>query len=68
MIQMWETIGQERYRSLAKMFHRKAFRVLAVFDMNDEYSALKLVSWLKMVNDAGGDPVIDFCSFLSSSK
>ena len=42
---MWDTCGQERYRSIAHSFYRGATAVLFVYDVTDVDSFLNLRAW-----------------------
>ena len=35
---IWDTVGQEKYRSLAKIFYKDAKAIIFVYDITTEYS------------------------------
>ena len=45
-IQLWDTAGSERYRSLTKAFYRDAFGFILVFDLTKESSFLNVQFWI----------------------
>jgi small GTP-binding protein len=47
-LQIWDTAGQEKFRSITKAYYRTAAGVLIVFDVTDRKSFDQLPSW---VND-----------------
>lgn len=45
-LQIWDTSGQERYRSITKNFYRNADGILFIFDVTNEDSFNHLKDWL----------------------
>ena len=45
-LQIWDTSGQERYRSITKSFYRNANALLFVFDVTNENSFDHIKDWL----------------------
>ena len=45
-LQLWDTSGQERFRSMTQAYYRGASGVLLVFDLSFENSMLSLTTWL----------------------
>ena len=45
-LQIWDTSGQERYRSITKNFYRNADGILFIFDVTNEESFDHLKDWL----------------------
>ena len=45
-LQIWDTSGQERYRSITKNFYRNADGILFIFDVTNEESFNQLKDWL----------------------
>ena len=56
---MWDTVGQEKYRSLAKIFYKDAKVIIFVYDITTEFSfkALKDFWYKETVNNADNDPI-----------
>ncbi len=52
---MWDTCGQERYRSIAHSFYRGACAVLFVYDVTDVESFLNLKAWKYDVDSVNQD-------------
>lgn len=49
-VQIYDTAGQERYRTLSKSFYRKAHAVILVYDNSDYPSFEHLNHWLGEIN------------------
>lgn len=49
-LQLYDTAGQERFRTLSKSFYRKAHAVILVYDNSDYDSFEHLSHWLKEIN------------------
>lgn len=48
-LQLWDTTGQERYRSIAKIYYRDAKIAILVYDVGDPQSFISLQSWAEEV-------------------
>lgn len=46
LIHLWDTCGQERYRSIVKIYYRNAKCIFLVFDVTNRASFLHISSWL----------------------
>ena len=46
-LQIWDTCGQETYRSLVQGFYRNTSLAIIIYDINDKKSFEGLDSWLK---------------------
>lgn len=44
--EIWDSAGQERYKSLAPMYYRNANGAIVVFDVTDEFSFERAKSWI----------------------
>lgn len=53
--QIWDTGGQERYRSITAVYYRDAVGALLVYDVSNRKSFNDLDRWLKEVRTATGD-------------
>jgi small GTP-binding protein len=49
-LQIWDTAGQEKFRSIAKSYFRHAIGVILVYDISDRRSFDELSSWLNDVH------------------
>lgn len=54
-LQVWDTAGQEQYRSQTPMYLRNSNAVLLVFDISDRTSFEDLHEWMNVLNSAGED-------------
>ena len=58
LIYLWDTIGQEKFRSLTKIFISNAKIVIFVFDITDVVSFNALDFWYETIeNELGKDPI-----------
>ena len=55
IINLWDTIGQEKFRSLTKVFFKNSDIVIFVFDISNKQSFDDLEYWFKTINDELGD-------------
>ena len=56
---IWDTVGQEKYRSLAKIFYKDAKVIIFVYDITTDYSfnALKEFWYKETTNYADNEPI-----------
>ena len=61
---IWDTVGQEKYRSLTKIFYKDAKIIILVYDITTEYSFKELKEyWYKETcNNTEGDPLYAVCA------
>ena len=61
---IWDTVGQEKYRSLTKIFYKDARIIIFVYDMTTEYSfnALKNYWYSETVNNTDSEPLYAVCA------
>ena len=58
-IHMWDTAGQEKYRSMTKIFIKGAQIVIFVYDITNKSTFEKLGFWVKSVEDIlGKEPIL----------
>ena len=57
-IKLWDTAGQEKYRSLTKIFIKDAKIALLVYAIDDLSSFIDLKMWLKIIKDINSDNII----------
>ena len=58
-INLWDTIGQEKYRALTKIFFKNSKIVLFVYDITKRKTFEGLIIWKKIIDDILGNlPVI----------
>jgi len=51
LIKIWDTCGQERFRSLTTNYYRHADGIVLVFDVNEIESFKNLKNWMKSVSE-----------------
>ena len=57
-IRLWDTAGQEKYRSLTKIFLKDAKIALLVYAIDDENSFKDLDMWLNIVKEINNENII----------
>ena len=57
-LNIWDTIGQEKYRSLSKLFLNETHIVILVYSIDDLKSFQELKYWEKLYKDQLGDKVV----------
>ena len=53
-VQLWDTAGQEKYRSITKNLFLKVQGVLAVYDITNNDSFINIKSWIKIIKEECG--------------
>ena len=64
-INLWDTMGQEAYKGLSKLFFREAQIVIFVYDITSKESFENLEDWIKMANDVINE---DYISAIIGNK
>ena len=57
-IQIWDTAGQEQYRSLSPVYFRSAAAAIIVFDVTNDESFQNLPGWLTSFREVSTDKAI----------
>ena len=57
-VNLWDTIGQEKFRQLTKIFYNNSKIVIFVYDITDKNSFEALPAWIKDVQNQLGDDYI----------
>lgn len=62
-LQLWDTAGQEKFRSLTTAFYRDAMGFLLLFDLTNEQSFIDIRNWLEQLKTHAycEDPDIVLC-------
>jgi small GTP-binding protein len=57
---IWDTVGQEKYRSLAKIFYKNAEVIILVYDLTCErtFSSIKDYWYNEIVKNANNNPIL----------
>ena len=50
-VNLWDTMGQEAYKGISKLFFREAQIVIFVYDITSKESFNSLEEWIQMAND-----------------
>jgi len=64
-LQVWDTMGQEKYRSVAKSFYRNAMGVFVVFDLTNVESFDNVRNWLYQAKKEAGENI---CKMIIANK
>ena len=54
-LSIWDTVGQEKYRSLTKLFFKDTKMVILVYAINKKETFDGLIYWLNLYKDSIGD-------------
>lgn len=57
-LQLWDTAGQEAYRSITTTYFRNCKGVFLFFDLTQRHSFENLSAWLQTVYDNSNDPLV----------
>ena len=57
-IKLWDTAGQEKYKSLTKLFTKEAKIAILVYSIDNEESFNDLDEWLKLIKSSNEDSLI----------
>ena len=57
-IKLWDTAGQEKFKSLTKLFTKEAKIAILVYSIDSEESFKELDEWLKLVKQSNEDNLI----------
>ena len=57
-LKIWDTAGQEKYRSLTKIFIKEAKIAILVYSIDDKKSFEELNMWLNIIKDINSDQII----------
>ena len=56
-LQIWDTAGQEKFRTITKAYYRGANGILLVFDLTNRDSFEQTKTWMDSITEAMSDPV-----------
>ena len=56
-LQIWDTAGQDRFRSITKAYYRGAHGILVVFDISRKDTFNQTKMWIDSIKEASTDPV-----------
>lgn len=52
-LQIWDTCGEERFRTITRQYYRDSNGVILIFDLTNRNSFEKLNSWMEDINNFG---------------
>ena len=56
-LQIWDTAGQELFRTITTAYYRGAMGILLVYDISDEQSFLNIRNWIRNIEQHASDSV-----------
>lgn len=56
-LQLWDTAGQEKFKTLAPMYYRSAEAALVFYDITNISSFQSLDSWITEIEEKGGENI-----------
>lgn len=59
-VQIWDTAGHERFRSITYSYYRGANAIIIVFDITNKKSFLSITEWLKQIEKHAKENVFKF--------
>eukprot|EP01083_Nonionella_stella_P247766 858662_1 len=54
---IWDTAGQEKYRSMTPLYYRGAYAAIIVYDITDDESYIGAQSWINEIRQIEGDKI-----------
>ena len=52
-LQIWDTAGQEKFRSITPLYFRDANGIILVYDVTNPVSFNSLRDWIKLIDEQG---------------
>ena len=49
-VALWDTAGQEKYKSLSKVYYKGSSGILIVYDVTDPQSYLDVEQWMRLAS------------------
>ena len=56
--QIWDTAGQEEYKSMTELYYKNAAVALVIFDLNNEESFRGVDGWVQELRDKGPSDIL----------
>ena len=57
-ILLWDTTGQERFKTITKMYYRNVQAIICVYDITDKISFNNIIEWIKEIENFAPNNVI----------
>ena len=64
-LQIWDTVGQEKYKAVTRNFYSNAMAVIIVFDLTNTDSLKNVRNWVRHARSQAGDNI---CRLLVGNK
>jgi len=64
-VQIWDTAGQDRFRTITQTFYRGAMGIILTYAVNDRESFENVESWMKQIEEHASE---DVCKILVGNK
>jgi small GTP-binding protein len=64
LIQIWDTAGQEKFRTITPSYYRSAMGIVLVYSADDKESFNSITVWIKQIKNFlnEGIPIILVCN------
>ena len=59
-LQIWDTAGHERYRTITQSYYRGAHTIVTVFDLTNRNTYIHVEKWLQEINKFAKENVLKF--------
>lgn len=59
-LQIWDTAGQEKFRSVIQTYYRGASGILLMYSVNERQSFQNIISWMKQIKTNNAENVVIF--------
>ena len=57
-LQIWDTIGQERYRAVTKNYYKGAHGIILIYDITDRETFENVRNWIKSIKTEADEKVV----------
>ena len=57
-IQVWDTAGQDRFRSITKNYYKGAHGIILIYDVTDQQSFQHIKDWIDKIKEESNEGVI----------
>ena len=57
-LQIWDTCGQERYRSISKNYYKGANAIILVFSLIDKKSFESVENWINQIKEEASESIL----------
>ena len=57
-LHIWDTLGQEKFKSMAPIFFRRSVGAFLVYDVTNEESFVSLKGWVEQLNNNADGKIV----------